>query len=51
MAQSDDQSNSLMQGPGSTSLQEGSFHSRSSFNGPGQGEAYDKTLFNMCYLI
>jgi len=36
---------------GSQSLQDGSFHSRSSFAGPGLGEMYDKTLFNLCYLM
>ena len=33
------------------SLLDGSFYSRSSFNAPGVGEVYDKTLFNLCYLV
>ena len=47
----DAESTGMLPGAGTTSLHEGSFYSRSSFNAPGQGEQYDKTLFNLCYLI
>ena len=49
--ESEDLSTGMLPAPGNLSLQEGSFHSRSSFNGPGLGELYDKTLFNLCYLV
>ena len=47
----DDLSTGMLPNAGNTSLMDGSFHSRSSFNAPGVGEMYDKTLFNLCYLI
>lgn len=47
----EEQSSGMLLPGGNTSLNDGSFYSRSSFNAPGIGEAYDKTLFNLCYLI
>ena len=51
METSEDLSTGMLPGAGTQSLMDGSFHSRSSFNAPGAGEAYDKTLFNLCYLV
>mgnify|MGYP000474566304 CR=1 FL=1 len=47
----EEQSSSMLNHGGNTSLLDGSFYSRSSFNAPGVGEMYDKTLFNLCYLV
>ena len=35
----------------STNLIEGGFQNRGSQNTTGQAEQYDKTLFNLCYLM
>ena len=50
MTTSEEHSSCLLQSQ-AKSFMEGSFHSWDSFSGIGQGEQYDKTLFNICYLM
>ena len=47
----EEESSGMLHPGTNTSLLDGSFYSRSSFNAPGVGEMYDKTLFNLCYLV
>ena len=47
----EDQSTGMLAPVGKESLLDGSFYSRSSFNQPQFGDLYDKTLFNLCYLV